>query len=1154
MRMLADGQPTWLKVSEAASTVNAMSEQVGSVSIPLSDRQRHILARTHDEPLAVLGAPGTGKTSLLIEVVAEHVGGGTPPDQVLAVAANRKQAADLRDRIAARLQTAVRGGGLGRTVASISHEIVSLDRARNGETAPRLLTGSQQDAILRDVIAGATDPDGAPIRHRGELPWPESFSPETPHLAGFRAELRELLAAMATHSVSPEQLAKLSLPYDEAVAARQRHRALWLGASQLARDYQDVLGSAYEASYDVANMTALAAKLVAAGALSAAGTEIKLVVVDDAQELTESGRQLVAAFERRGARIISFGDPDVATGPYHGGVAEYARSWRSADQPAPSIEVLDRRYRHTPVTSRIFAGFAERIGVAEGAWQHRAAVSARATRTEVEATVGQTIPEVAKAEAGSIHEEATLVAGYLRRLHLLESVPWSQLAVIARSSATLATVERALNRAGIPTATNAPVRATDDSTVQAILTLAQLAQSDPKVWSLGAVQRVLASELFGVDALKFRRLRRSMVHADIAASQQHGQAATGSATLPGELFSGSDLVIATIAAEIEDKRHPVGSDVLDAIEQRRSTTSRGARAVRQMIEILRGMRQRLAAHAPLDTVLFVAWDDSERNARWQRAALNNTPDAVAINRRLDAVVALFDRAKRFVERNPDASLEVFLAEWQNNNVVDDSLGGARRTEAVTLTTPAAAIGNSWRGVAIVGVNEGAWPNLRVRDTLLGAGRLVEALRNEPTPGAIDRRRQVLYDESRMLLAAMSRASDYLLLTAINSDEVQPSPYLRQLPLPALDPRLVLSEQLAVDYRLLGMGALTGHLRRELAESGDRDSALALARLARARVPGADPADWFAARGRSTEAPLLTVSEAHTELWLRPSSIKGFLTCPLNWFVEQHAFGSPSPAQTVGNIIHEALEHELDFASIIEYQQWVHDQLQLLDFEADWTGEVQRGRAEEKALRFWQYLQWQGSGRAIGYETNMRCSFAEQLVTETGDLDITLNISGQIDRIETDENGVRIVDFKTGRRPSRSEHSDYFPQLWAYQIGYQLGALDEQLERVIEPEGESKRFDVGRLVFEKDVVNPPQYELVEQPALSETELACVRQLFARIALQQHGVLISTAVDPDRPTVGSVNAAPQFIAELGTHCAGSWGMPASCALYTVPEVTE
>lgn len=1136
--------------------MNAMSEQAASASIPLSDRQREILARSHDESFAVLGAPGSGKTTLLIEMVAAHVAAGTQPEQVLALAANRKQAAELRERIAARLQTAVRGGGLGRTVASISHEIVAIDRARNGQTPPRLLTGSQQDAILRDVIAGATDPDAAPSRYRGELPWPENFSPETPQLAGFRAELRELFAAMATYGVSPEQLAELSLPYSEAVAKRQRHRALWRAVSRLANDYQYVLGSAYDASYDVANMTALAAKLVASGALPAADAEIKLVVIDDAQELTESGRQLIAAFEARGARIISFGDPDIATGPYHGGVAENARNWRAAGETAPPAEVLDIRFRHTPAISQIFADFAARIGVAEDAWEHRAAVGGKA---EHESDVGSSIPDAAMAEAGSIHEEATLVAGYLRRLHLLETVPWSQLAVIARSSATLTTIERALNRAGIPTTTNAPVRAADDSVVRAILTLAKLAQCDPKVWSLPDIQRVLASELFGVDALKFRRIRRAMVAADIAASQRDSAddsevAAKPWQVLPGACASGSDLVIATIAAEIAGDRHPIGSSVLDALEQSDSTSAQLARAVRQLVTILRRMRRQLVAHAPLDTVLFVAWDDPERNARWQRTALDDTPEAVAINRRLDAVVALFDRAKRFVERNPDASLEAFLAEWHNNSVVDDSLGGARRADAVTLTTPASAVGYDWRGVAVVGVNEGAWPNLRVRDTLLGAGRLLEALQDDAAANIIDRRRQVLYDESRMLLAAMSRASDYLLLTAINSDEVQPSPYLRQLQLPLLDPQLVLSNELTVDYRLLGVGALTGHLRRELANTGDRDAALALTRLARARVPGADPAEWFAARGRSTEAPLVTVTNAHTELRLRPSSIKGFLACPLNWFIEQHAFGSPSSAQTVGNIIHEALEQEAKFNSVVEFQQWVHDRLQLLDFEADWAGEVQRGKAEEKALRLWEYLEWPGSQRAIGYETTMHCSFDEHLVTEAGEVDVTLHISGQIDRIETDEHGVRIVDFKTGRRPAKAEQVEYLPQLWAYQIGYELGALDEQLAQVLEREGESKQFRAGRLVFEKDVVKPPHFELIEHLPLDEAELAVVRQTFARIALQQHGVLPAEDADPDNPVMGATAAAPQFIAELGTHCTSSWGTSAACALHILPEVTE
>ncbi len=52
-----------------------------------------------DRALLVLGAPGTGKTTVALEAV---VAAGLEPQEVLVLAASRRLAADLRDRLAAR--------------------------------------------------------------------------------------------------------------------------------------------------------------------------------------------------------------------------------------------------------------------------------------------------------------------------------------------------------------------------------------------------------------------------------------------------------------------------------------------------------------------------------------------------------------------------------------------------------------------------------------------------------------------------------------------------------------------------------------------------------------------------------------------------------------------------------------------------------------------------------------------------------------------------------------------------------------------------------------------------------------------------------------------------------------------------------------------
>ena len=54
--------------------------------------------------------------------------------------------------------------------------------------------------------------------------------------------------------------------------------------------------------------------------------------------------------------------------------------------------------------------------------------------------------------AGSAHAEAALIADTLRRAHLVDGVPWSQLAVIVRSPSAAAALPRALAGAGVPVA------------------------------------------------------------------------------------------------------------------------------------------------------------------------------------------------------------------------------------------------------------------------------------------------------------------------------------------------------------------------------------------------------------------------------------------------------------------------------------------------------------------------------------------------------------------------------------------------------------------------------------------------------------------------------------------------------------------------------
>src|SRR5215211_4729195 len=122
----------------------------------LDDRQRRVVEHPGG-PLLVLAGPGTGKTTTIVEAVVDRVAGrGLDPEQVLVLTFSRKAAAELRGRITARLGRATKEP-LARTFHSYAFGLLRREAALHGEPAPRLLSGPEQDLVVRDLLAGDLD-------------------------------------------------------------------------------------------------------------------------------------------------------------------------------------------------------------------------------------------------------------------------------------------------------------------------------------------------------------------------------------------------------------------------------------------------------------------------------------------------------------------------------------------------------------------------------------------------------------------------------------------------------------------------------------------------------------------------------------------------------------------------------------------------------------------------------------------------------------------------------------------------------------------------------------------------------------------------------------------------------------------------------------
>ena len=180
------------------------SESLAAVTLDPS--QAAVLALPDGASAAVLGAPGTGKTTTIVELVADRVAHGLDPEQLLVLTPSRASAARLRDRLARRIGVPT-DGPLARTVPSLAFEVVGAAARAAGAVAPRLLTGTEQDADIAAILAGHIADGSGPS-------WPEPLVPEVRELRGFRSELRELMGRATEYEVDAAELRRIARAAD----------------------------------------------------------------------------------------------------------------------------------------------------------------------------------------------------------------------------------------------------------------------------------------------------------------------------------------------------------------------------------------------------------------------------------------------------------------------------------------------------------------------------------------------------------------------------------------------------------------------------------------------------------------------------------------------------------------------------------------------------------------------------------------------------------------------------------------------------------------------------------------------------------------------------------------------------------------------------
>ena len=764
----------------------------------------------------------------------------------------------------------------------------------------------------------------------------------------------------------------------------------------------------------------------------------------------------------RSTQIVVLGDPDEAVETFRGGdplmLASAARDFDAVALTLPQVHRGSRQ-------------IAALIELAVQQVQVAGCISQRRPNYQ---HLAQNSQSVCFKIAPDDTVQVGAVAAHMRSLHLEQGLAWGQMAVIVRQSSSVELIRQELRRGGVPLAPDTPaLLLRSEPAAKALLDCARAALEQllgVPVVQEEAARALLLSPLVGFSAIELRRLRRIL-----GESPDH---------LSTRVLSDTELFDQLEAAPTLAAKAKVAQAINEALTKERSEG--------------------------LEALVWGAWQASGKAQYWRQLALDIEADSLLRQRAdhdLDVVISLFKRLEVWSERNPSAPGQQFLDELEAQQVASDSVASlGARPQGVSVLTVAACAGRQWEFVAVLGIDDGVWPNLRLRDSLTQTGLLTDivsqriadtvnlaSLTASLDPQALAQARaQICSDEMRLLVAAMSRANSQLWLGAVNGGEQGPSSFFNYLSRQSAIP--VEPIQPGGAYTLRGLVAT---LRRQLMldlkhNNGTQAPQIAalLAALAQRGVPGADPRSWLGIAGASqflTELPaqlegqdrLGTQVAAHAVVALKqlqaqrvnqarqrgarlsPSDVENIETCPLRWYLQRHG-GSPasSSAQQIGALIHwlaqQGQEHGLSREQLLDLFYRERSSLQL---PGGWYGRQENQRVEKMVENLALYL----ANSPANMQVEVECPVRAQVELEVDGAPLKIKISGRADRLEHTSQGIDVIDFKTGASVD-SAGAQTNAQLATYRVALQARGENVHGGALIMLGKENKKAQVDALTY------------------------------------------------------------------------------------------
>jgi superfamily I DNA/RNA helicase/RecB family exonuclease len=921
-------------------------------------------------PLLVLGAAGSGKTRTLVRCVAARIAAGVAPESILVLTFGKRAVREFREALAPVVEGATLP--LVATFHSLAFSLLTSSESHgSGSSDPYvLLSGAEEDARIREIIRG--------LREDSAVDWPESLVAAS-GTSTFAREMRAVIARLKELGMSGADLVRIG---------ELEERPEWVAAGLVASHESDLM--------DLENTIDYQELVIRARALAADSPALRSLThlfIDELQEVPPLSYELLQEL--------------VAAGNSGAGVSEFVAAGN------PDESVFTFRGAQTSLLDRFAHDFSGATQIElRKSWRNGATISSAAQCVYPQGpTIAVTesvdiTPDTAVIQRyGNRNARAAFLAQEIRSAHIEHGVGWRNMAVIGRASSDIPAITRALSREGVPVVVATDdIALKDEPAVSELLNILWIATNPSKATSQ-AVHDLLVGPMCGLDARDLRQLGRALRALDRTQSSREA--------IRQLIVDGAP---ADIPASLAGRGSSMDSDIAAKISRAQG--------------LIAAIRQQVSARASVPDLLWLAWTGGPKYAhgwpeRLRASALAHNPHA---HHDLDAIMALFDTAERYASR-VNAGLSGFLHSLAAQSIPAEPVAArGLRADAVQVMTVHQSKGQQWERVWITGLEEGIWPNLVARGSVLHP--------DEITPegvGAGANAVALMREERNLFYVAASRAIHQVVFTCIDQGAEggdQPSRFIHDLA------RANIPEVTFTGFprsRATWSG-LAAELRTTLADphssQGLRVSAGSVLASMGSHV---GPENWWGLAPLTESAtPIRPVDQP---LHMSGSSLDSLIACPLKWFLDKEvkAQSSRSASAAFGSIVHAVAEYVAKGqvpADSVAMNELINSAWHSVEYESPWQSASELIQARAAAARF---LKYHNENERTFIQAEGALNSLVSVNTPSGSIE-QIALTGYVDRIERDgDGGLWAIDLKNVKSPPANSEIPEFGQLGVYQV-------------------------------------------------------------------------------------------------------------------------